>query len=106
LSDVEHFSICFSGAVTIANVGAAHAEILTAFKERRSVVIDLSDVTEADLTFIQLMEAARRSAAEAGIGLTLAHPAGPAVQEILQRGGFLDDAESDRATFWLQEATN
>ncbi len=93
--------------MTIAGIGAAHAELTAALREpgRGPVVVDIDGVTEADLTFIQLLEAARRSAAEADRDLTLAQPAGPAVQEILQRGGFLD-ADPARATFWLQEATN
>lgn len=93
--------------MTIAGIGAAHAELAAALREpgRGPVVVDIGGVTEADLTFIQLLEAARRSAAEADRDLTLAQPAGPAVQEILQRGGFLD-ADPSRATFWLQEATN
>jgi hypothetical protein len=64
--------------------------------------LDVSGLIETDLTFVQLLEAARRDAAKDGRRLTLDAPAGGAVLEVLQRGGFLDDAGSDRAKFWLQ----
>jgi anti-anti-sigma regulatory factor len=107
LSDIEQVSVLLTGEMTIAGIGAAHAELAAALRGpgRGPVIVDIDGVTEADLTFIQLLEAARRSAAEADRDLTLAQPAGPAVQEILQRGGFLD-ADPARATFWLQGATN
>ena len=106
MSDIEQIYVTLSGGITIAGIGAAHAEMMTALRGPGPVVVDISGVTEADLTFVQMLEAARRSAAEAGLDLALAQPAGPAVKEILQRGGFLDDAESDRAIFWLQGATH
>jgi len=68
------------------------------------LVVDLDAVTEADLTFVQLIEALRRSATDAGRAVSLAHPAGEAVRDVLQRGGFLDDDTSERALFWLQGA--
>jgi len=67
-----------------------------------AVVVDLVDTNEIDLTFVQLMESARRKAAETGCDFTLRHPAGGAVLEVLQRGGFLGDETSARAKFWLQ----
>lgn len=66
------------------------------------MVVDLSDVAETDLTFVQLIEAARRKAAETGCDFKLRHPAQGAVLEVLERGGFLEDTASDRAKFWLQ----
>ena len=106
MSDIEQICVTLTGEITIAGIGAAHAEMMAALSAPGSVVVDISGVTEADLTFVQLLEAARRSAAEADRTLSLTQPAGPAVKEILQRGGFLDDADSDRATFWLQGATH
>jgi hypothetical protein len=70
--------------------------------EHDAIIIDISSVDETDLTFIQLIESARRKAAETGRDFTLRHPAGGATLEVLRRGGFLDDETSERATFWLQ----
>jgi anti-anti-sigma regulatory factor len=92
--------------MTISSVGAAHAELAAALRQSGPLIVDLGEVTEADLTFVQLIEALRRSANDAGRALSLAQPAGEAVRQVLQRGGFLDDDTSERALFWLQGATN
>lgn len=68
------------------------------------MVVDIEDLVETDLTFVQLLESARRKAGENGVGLTLSKPADGALLEVLRRGGFLDDDTSDRAKFWLQGA--
>jgi anti-anti-sigma regulatory factor len=104
LANAEHVPVSFSGDVTISNIEAAHADLGAALRQDGPVVIDVSGVTETDLTFVQLIESARRKAAEAGCDFTLRHPADGAVLEVLRRGGFLDDDTSDRAKFWLQEA--
>lgn len=66
------------------------------------VLLDIGLVEDTDLTFIQLVEAARRKAGETGRDFTLRQPAGGATLEVLRRGGFLDDEKSARAMFWLQ----
>ena len=68
------------------------------------MVIHVEDLTETDLTFIQLLESARGKASENDVGLSLNTPANGALLEVLRRGGFLDDETSDRAQFWLQGA--
>jgi anti-anti-sigma regulatory factor len=103
--DVEYFPVSFAGSLTVSNIDVAHVELRTAVCQSSAVLIDLDGVTEADLTFIQLIEAARRRARETGGELMLRDPAAGAVLEVLRRGGFLDDEGSDRAQFWLQEAT-
>lgn len=90
--------------MTISNIEAAHADLGAALGQDMPVVMDIDGVTETDLTFVQLIESARRKAAETGRDLVLRHPADGAVLEVLRRGGFLDDASSDRAKFWLQGA--
>lgn len=104
LADAEHVPVSFSGDVTISNIETAYADLGATLRQDGAVVMDLSGVTDADLTFVQLIESARRKAVETGRGLALRHPADGAVLEVLQRGGFLDDETSDRAKFWLQGA--
>ena len=104
LRDAKHNLIPFVGDVTVSNITQAHDELGAALRQDGPVVADLSAVTEIDLTFIQLIESARRKAVETGRNLTLRHPASGAVLEVLLRGGFLHDATSDRARFWLQGA--
>jgi ABC-type transporter Mla MlaB component len=104
LSDVGKTTISFAGEVTISNIGQAHEQLAAALHEQQSLTVDIADVSETDLTFVQLLESARRKASETGVRLSLSKPATGSVLEVLQRGGFLDDATSDRATFWLQGA--
>ncbi len=105
LKDVEFLPVSFAGSLTVSNIETAQAELGAAVRQSSSVLIDLGGVSEADLTFIQLIEAARRRVSETGGELTLRDPADGAVLEVLRRGGFLDDDGSDRAKFWLKEAT-
>jgi len=105
LANAEHVPVSFSGEMTISNIEAAYADLGAALRQDGPVVMDISGVTEADLTFVQLIESARRKAAETGCDFTLRHPADGAVLGVLQRGGFLDDDTSDRVQFWLQGAS-
>ncbi|MET3663977.1 STAS domain-containing protein [Caulobacter sp. 1776] len=104
MSDVGRKSISFAGEVTISNIAQAHEQLGALLHEQEPVVIHVEDLTEIDLTFIQLLESARRKAGEIGVGLSLNTPATGPLLEVLRRGGFLDDETSDRATFWLQGA--
>jgi hypothetical protein len=45
-----------------------------------------------------------RSAAQAGIGISLAQPASGPVLETLQRGGFLSEPPEARTQFWTGQA--
>lgn len=102
MSEPGKDSISFDRDVTISNIGAARDLIGANLSLGGPVVLDIDTVEETDLTFIQLVESARRKAADAGQDFTLRHPAGGAVLEVLRRGGFLDDDTSERAKFWLQ----
>ena len=105
MSDIGYKSISFAGEVTISNIGQAYEQIAALLSKREVVVLDVEDLTEADLTFVQLLESARRKAGEIGVGFSLNKPAAGSLLEVLRRGGFLDDETSDRATFWLQGAS-
>lgn len=104
MSDVGSKSISFAGEATISTICQAYERLAAFLNERGDVVIDVEDLTEADLVFIQLLESARRKAGEIGVGFSLSKPATGSLLEVLRRGGFLDDETSDRATFWLQGA--
>lgn len=95
----------FSDNVTISNIADAHDILLAAIESNNSITIEIDGLEEADLTFIQLIESARRSAAESNRSIQLLEPAQGAVLQVLQRGGFLDPDDQDRMNFWLQGAT-
>jgi hypothetical protein len=61
----------------------------------------LADVTEADLTLVQLIESARISATQDGKTFSLSAPASGALLTVLERGGFLGELVDPRTQFWL-----
>lgn len=103
--ELQSSTIRFSDNVTISNIANARDILLEAFERNKSITIEIDGLEEADLTFIQLIESARRSAAEGGYSIQLREPAQGAVLQVLQRGGFLDPDDRDRMNFWLQGAT-
>ena len=78
-----------TGPVDIRTIAECHGRLLAAMKCNTVVQVDLAQLAEADLTFVQLIESARRFAASAGITVSLSAPAGTDLCEILRRGGFL-----------------
>jgi len=100
--DLEGSCVRFSDTINISNISAAHDILLSVIEGNSSVVIDIESLEEADLTFVQLIESARRSAAESGRSIQLSRAAEGAVLQVLQRGGFLDPEDRDRTDFWLQ----
>lgn len=106
------------GVVTVRTVSGFWAELCGACAAGGDVTLDLSDVAEADLSFVQLVQAARAhvaggnggSAAHAGANsatagtgaLRLAAPAQGPVAALLVRAGFAaDPADID---FWFHGA--
>jgi hypothetical protein len=96
--------LSLSGEITLQSVESIHARLLEMAGEP-VVEIDCDGITEADLSLVQLILAARSSAQRSARTITLAHPAAGALLETLQRGGFLnadtDQPSADR-TFWTQ----
>ena len=92
------------GEITLQSVESIHSRLLEMAGEP-VVEIDCDGVTEADLSLVQLILAARSSAERSARTITLAHPAAGALLATLQRGGFLnadtDQPSADRA-FWTQ----
>lgn len=106
MTDGRVSRISLSGAVTVQTVSASFEELKRAADEAAKsdaagIEIDIAGVTDADLTLVQLIESARRSAALSGTPLRLSAPASGAVLALLQRGGFLGDEDPQRAAFWL-----
>jgi len=88
-----------SGAIDVRSIEDAFEKIKAA-SGPAGLEIDLAEVTDIDLTFVQLLESARRAAAESGTALRLCQPASGFVLETLQRGGFLSDPPDERTLFW------
>ena len=89
-------------ALTIRNIRAVHELILAAFA-KDNVCLALPEDVDVDLSFIQLIESARRHAESQGKTIRLAKPAGGNVRRVLERGGFFAPSAPDAGRFWLHE---
>ena len=101
--------IALAGAQTIRNADDAGARLLATLAGHSTVEIDCSATSEIDLSIVQLILAARKSALAAGKNLLLAQTATGVLHDVLMRGGFLhaDPAapRTDEQAFWLREAS-
>jgi len=92
--------IAFDGPATIPHVAQAWTRLSTEVAAGGHLVVDVSEVTAADLSFVQLIESARAACVRQGAALRLAGPAAGALRDVLDRGGFLDPADAERLQFW------
>lgn len=93
-------AIAFSGPATIPHATDAWSRLSAAVAGGGDLVVDISGVTAADLSFVQLIESARATSARQGATVRLAGPAEGALRDVLERGGFLDGADAERLQFW------
>jgi ABC-type transporter Mla MlaB component len=84
------------GALTVRGVASVHADLAAALDQHAMVIVDCSAATEVDLSLIQLLLAARRSAQHADKTLRLVGADNTALRTALARGGFLpSDPDGD-----------
>ena len=96
---LPHHTVSLTGSLTIRTANSVRAQLLDAVAKGHAVTVDCSGADEVDLTFVQLLVAARASAGRAGGGLALTQPAGGALMAALRQGGFINgDRDDDR--FW------
>jgi ABC-type transporter Mla MlaB component len=67
----------------------------------KTLALDISDSSECDLTLVQLLLSARKTAAEAGMKLKLKGPATGALLEVIERAGLLA-GDKTHDSFWLE----
>ncbi len=97
----ERWSIVkLSGVIDIRSIDNSFLKIKQAADDGTPLEIDLADVADIDLTFLQLIESAQRSAAQAGVEIRLSQPAEGIILETLRRGGFLSEPADERTRFW------
>lgn len=88
-------------SVTVRSAGEFAGQLLGAVQSGGDLDIDLSALAEVDLSFIQLLLAARAHLEQEGGRLGLAQPAGPALAALLDRAGFLGDPQPADIEFWF-----
>lgn len=85
---------------TLAAAAALHEQLRGAFGERADISLDLGGLQRADLSLVQLIEAARGKAARDGTGLTLTAPANAVLAGVLDQSGILWAGAPDDLRFW------
>lgn len=96
--------LTLEGPSTVRNAEAVHSQLTGFLKRRRNIEIDCSQVTEIDLTFVQLLIAARKTAHQMGKTLVMSEPATGSLRDVLSQCGLLsktDGADGDERAFWL-----
>jgi len=87
--------VSVSGARSIREAAQTHADISAALQEPVDICLDCADVTQADVSFIQIILAAHRSAQASGKVLALSAAPEGALLSALQRGGFAQESSTD-----------
>jgi ABC-type transporter Mla MlaB component len=102
LAVTDHLKL--GGPLTVRLAKQIRARIIEALGQFPSVTIDCSGATEVDLSFIQLILSARKSASASAKTLSLAQPADGALLEALRQAGLVAPADREPVadqTFWL-----
>lgn len=85
-------------SVTVRSVAEFGRHLTSTLVEHDEIVLDMDAVDEIDLSFVQLVQAAR---GDAGKTVRLARPANEAVTALLRRAGFLTDPSDADVDFWF-----
>ncbi|MFN3521867.1 MAG: STAS domain-containing protein [Phenylobacterium sp.] len=101
MSTSSSVDVEFSGDLTIRSIAEICNHLREALQAHDDVKVSVAEDAEADLTFVQLMESARRSAESDGKRFALAQAAAGGLLETLRRGGFLSERDEARRDFWL-----
>lgn len=90
-----------ASSAAMRNAVDLRQQCIDALAEEGVINIDVADVTEADLSFIQILHALRAAAAAAGRAVRLRTPAPAPVAALLERAGFLAAAIPQDLDFWF-----
>lgn len=89
--------------LTIAHAAALRKLLLSELEARPLLEIALPEDAEMDLSFIQVMESARLSAALQDKQISMRTPADANLMRLLERAGFTTDMSSESRAFWFHE---
>ncbi|WP_377294782.1 STAS domain-containing protein [Rhizobium sp. SG2393] len=87
--------------LTIRHAAAAHDALRQAFEAEGPIVLSVPEGAEIDLSFLQLVEAARKQADAFHRPISLDRPATGNLLATLERAGFLTEANARDTEFWL-----
>lgn len=100
-------TVSFDGEQTIRTITEAAHRLRGALAQGGPVEVECSGIVEVDLSFVQLLLAARKTARRMGTSLTLTDPGQGALQACLRAGGLLHDhldgSGATDARFWMKK---
>ncbi|WJH41745.1 STAS domain-containing protein [Aliirhizobium terrae] len=99
-------SLSLPANLTVRAITSAREDLLTFMDAHEAATIMLADDVQVDISFIQMIEAARIHAGTAGKSIALSQPANGALLETLRRSGFLEGMSAEDAKFWLHQGVN
>ncbi|WP_344706021.1 STAS domain-containing protein [Sphingomonas swuensis] len=91
-------------SITVSSSPAFAEAVAAELARHEAVVLDLAELEEVDLSFVQIVCAARELAARQAKSLGIAGSFPPAVEQLLRRGGFLDKPAAEDIGFWFNGA--
>ncbi len=97
-------SLQLTGELTLRQAGALHEQLSAAIAGYDQVDIDCAGISEIDISAVQLLVAAAKSAEAAGKSMSVRFPEGGALDTVLRRAGFISqDGQSLAAAHgpWL-----
>ena len=92
--------------LTVRAIVPVREDMLKFIDAHEAATLALADDVQVDISFIQLIEAARIYAGTAGRQVALSQPATGALLDVLRRSGFLEDMSAEDAKFWLHQGEN
>ena len=98
--------LMLNGRLTVRSAEELRSRVLEVMRLHSCVEVECSAATDVDLSFIQLVLSARKSAAAAGKTLSLAHTAGGVLLERLRQAGLVGPAGGRPVadqSFWLDQ---
>jgi len=95
-------TVTCSGELCLPRAEEIRDRLLAALDQAQTVVIDVSQATEIDLSTIQLILAARLSAERRGVSLRLVSPANGPLAATLLAAGLTGDSHSTDSQFWTE----
>lgn len=94
-------SISLPDVLSIRNIAELYSRISDEFRNNNLITIAIPEGAEADLSFIQLVESARRQAKAQGKTFKLSSPVQGPVLKVLERAGILETFDQEDTKFWL-----
>jgi anti-anti-sigma regulatory factor len=102
--DTSAGQVILEGALTIRTAEVVRATLREALERESNIAIECGDATEVDLSFVQLLIAARVSATRSGKTVALAAPPNGPLLDTLTCAGFrvvAEGASADAGAFWF-----